>query len=185
MVLICSLISIVVVVGHLISTFRSKTYWPFDYYPMYSLPLEKVLYPVVNGNKLTLMTLIDRTDKTNPKDLFRDYGIFPPMFHPFDKLDVSYILVGASPLAQLQKNGLRQRMDESTRGFQQNEKEADPKKLKEALNSLARLARQNNYPVKRLQVVQLEWNDFRDFKSSYLKPDKITVLEEVTLGPLY
>jgi hypothetical protein len=177
MIIFCSAISLVIVLGHLISIFQSKSYWPFDYYPMYSLPLHKVVYPIIQGEKLTLFSLIDVSDDSNPKDLMSQSGIFPPAFHPLDKLDISYILIQSMPYFSGPDAANKQRMEESTREVHSLASSSNSS-VEKTLQKLMRLAHCNQHLIQKIRLIQLEWENFRDPKTSYRHPDRIVLIGE-------
>ena len=175
-----SAIAIITIVGHLVSIFRARAYWPFDYYPMYSLPFNKLIYPIVQGDHLTVFCLMDTTDSTKPVDLMSGPDVFPKCFHPLDRLNISYLM-----LAGLNLNGEqfqnKQRMEDAGRTVI-SANASTRISLDEILKGFIELAAENGTAVKKMSVIQLEWTNFRDPKSHYKKPDAIKIIGEYVAG---
>lgn len=177
MTVFLSVIALVTIFGHLLSTFKSRAYWPFDYYPMYSLPFDKLIYPIVQGNHLTLFCLMDASDPQNTVDLMSGPDVFPPSFHPLDRLNISYLMLFGLNLSSQDQFKNKQRMEDAGRSVLKSTSPTQTS-LQDVLQCFIQLASENNRTIKKMQVVQLEWKNFRDANAHYLKPDSVTIVGE-------
>lgn len=178
MLIFCSLISLIVIVGHLVAVFKARLYWPFSYYPMYSLPLNKLIYPIIDGGKLTVISLIDISDPANPVDIFSSSGTFPPPFRPLDKLESAYLLAEATTMLK-ERNAMGMgRLEDATKKFAYADSGDDSAQLKKVVGRLFNIARGNGFQIRAMRLVKYEWDDYRARHSHFSRPDRVTSLGE-------
>ncbi len=167
--LVLSLVALLVLAGHAVAIVRSRSYWPFDHYPMYSTPVSRMRYPIVRGDRLTMFSLVEVNADGTTTDLLGGAAIYPAAFHPLDRIEVVLTLVRAGVLQGLDAS--KQVDDRDARTMAQ---------LQQALHDLLAFARTNRPQLNTLRVVAMEWSDFRNPKSDFKHPDRSRVFAEVS-----
>jgi hypothetical protein len=161
--LVLSLVVLLVLAGHAVAIVRSRSYWPFDHYPMYSTPVRRMRYPIVRGDQLTMVSLVEVHDDGTTTDLLSGAAIYPAVFHPLDRIEVVVTLVRAGLVQGLERGGA-----------------GSMAQLRQALGDLLEFARTNRPQLNTLRLVALEWSDFRNPKSDFKHPDRSRVFAEVS-----
>ena len=161
--LVLSLVVLLVLAGHAVAIIRFRSYWPFDHYPMYSTPVRRMRYPIVRGDQLTMVSLVEVHDDGTTTDLLSGADIYPAAFHPLDRIEVVVTLVRAGLVQGLERGGA-----------------GSMAQLRQALTDLLAFARTNRPQLTTLRLVALEWSDFRSPKSNFKHPDRSRVFAEVS-----
>jgi hypothetical protein len=165
---VLSLIALLVLAGHAVAILRSRSYWPFDHYPMYSTPVARMRYPIVRGDRLTMFSLVEVNDDGTTADLLGGADIYPEAFHPLDRIEVVVTLVRA---------GVVKGLDDRSEAMGGARSMAQ---LQSALRDLLELARMNRPQLNTLRLVAMEWSDFRNPRSDFKHPDRSRVFAEVS-----
>jgi len=170
--LVLSLVVLLVLAGHAVAIVRSRSYWPFDHYPMYSTPVSRMRYPIVRGDRLTMFSLVEVNDDGTTTDLLGGADIYPEVFHPLDRIEVVITLVRA---------GIVQRLAARSEAVGGGDPGAgSTPQLQRVLCDLLALARMNRPRLNTLRLVAMEWSDFRNPESDFKHPDRSRVFAEVS-----
>lgn len=161
--LLLSLVALLVLAGHAVAIARARSYWPFDHYPMYSTPVPRMRYPIMRGDQLTMFSIVGVNDDGTTAELLSEAPIYPKAFHPLDRMEVVLTLARAGAVQALAKPS-----------------EPAPATLHATLRDLLELARTHQPQIKTLQLVALEWTNFRSPTSAFQHPDRSRVFAEVS-----
>jgi hypothetical protein len=172
--LVLSLVVLLVLAGHAVAIVRSRSYWPFDHYPMYSTPVSRMRYPIVRGDQLTMFSLVEVNDDGTTTDLLGGADIYPEVFHPLDRIEIVITLVRAGVLQRLAERG------DAAIGGGDLAGAGSPARLEQALCDLLELGRRNRPRLNTLRLVAMEWSDFRNPTSDFKHPDRSRVFAEVS-----
>lgn len=176
MILLCSIISIIVIVGHLISIYLNQNFWPFVNYPMYSFPISQIKYPIVIDGRLIMLNIVDTSNGKNREMLFNQH--LPKDFHPFDRLEVVVFLKKAI----IDDEDLKTSQNRHTHHFKWDftDSQAFTPTLQEAAKALLAFAKINTPEIQSIKIEKLEWNDYQNQSTRLDQPDKKTTLIEVS-----
>jgi hypothetical protein len=158
-----SVVSLVVLAGHLVAVARDRTFWPFSHYPMYSYAVRDMSYPILAGRQLTANTLV-AVFPDGEEDLLAGALIYPPLLHPLDRVEIAALLVHAG------LPGVERAAKNVGDG-----REPAPGKLDDLLARLAAMvASRSGRKLVALRLVRLTWSDFR---SDAAEPTRVLVAE--------
>lgn len=170
--LVLSLVALLVLAGQAVAIVRARSYWPFDHYPMYSTPVARMRYPIVRGDHLTMVSLVEVNDDGTTTDLLGAADIYPEAFHPLDRVEVVLTLVRAGIVQGLDQ-GLEQ-------GLEHDRAARSMAQLQRTLRDLLEFARTNRPELNTLRLVAMEWSSFRNPRSDFKHPDRSRVIAEVS-----
>jgi hypothetical protein len=176
--LFLSIVAAVVVLGHLYAIAVYRAIWPFDHYPMYSFPIKKMRYPIVVGDSLTMFSIVELLPGGGRQDLLSGARIYPPDFHPLDRLEVMLMLIKAGLLDKIHSEINERHSDHFRREVTRAPAAGAGDRVHEALADLLTHAASNRPALKAIAVVQMRWNDFRKESSDFRTPDSVSVIAE-------
>lgn len=157
------------------ATIRNRSFWPFDNYPMYSFPLEQIRYPVLRGQKLYMLTLVDITNNSQ-RDLLYGQVTRTPDIHPMSRLEIGLLLVKAGFMSEVYSQVGERNKKHFGSDIKDNLDHESQLKKELILKDILRFIQTNNSQVNAIEVHLLEWEDIWQKDVNSLEPSKRTVL---------
>lgn len=135
-------------------------------------------YPVVAGEKLILLTLLDSTSGMDT-DLIKGKLRYPPAFMPLDRLEV--IVLIAKAMRSSAESPFFSENAENHFKLSDKDRKLLNQPVEAVMKDLLKYANFNKPDVKKLKLVMLEWDSFMNLSVNPDHPTRTNVICEVGL----
>ena len=178
MIVLLSILSVVLIVGFLISIALNRSFWPFDNFPMYSYPVHKIRYPIYNDGGLSLFTLLDTTTDQH-RDIIAGKTIYSKEFRPLDRLEILLLLMTNGLLSRIDYDEENRHKHHFRWAARDWSTEDSGEELEKALKKVLTFIQKYNPEVKKIAIYFYQWNDIWADDVDPWKPEKSEMILEV------